>query len=142
MPLIEAWAMTETGGAAWITASHEPRHVGKACFGRAARRARVSHRGRIGHGTYRPASPGNCWCAAPGRSRGAAFSLATIRMQRRPRRHGGGWFHTGDLVRVGPDGSFYFVDRLKNIIRRSGENIAAIEVESILMQAQPWPLAQ
>src|SRR5258708_33441131 len=43
-----------------------------------------------------------------------------------------GWFHTGDLVRVGEDGSFFFVDRSKNIVRRSGENIAAVEVESAL----------
>jgi len=43
-----------------------------------------------------------------------------------------GWFHTGDLVRVGVDGSCFFVDRSKNIVRRSGENIAAVEVESAL----------
>ena len=52
----------------------------------------------------------------------------------------GGWFHTGDLVRVGEDGSFFFVDRSKNVIRRSGENIAAVEVESAL-QAHPDVLA-
>ncbi|MBL8271795.1 AMP-binding enzyme, partial [Steroidobacter sp.] len=45
-----------------------------------------------------------------------------------------GWFHTGDSVRRGADGCLFFVDRLKNIIRRSGENIAAVEVESVLMQ--------
>ena len=44
----------------------------------------------------------------------------------------GGWFHTGDAVRRGPDGQLHFVDRLKNIIRRSGENIAALEVEAAL----------
>ena len=44
----------------------------------------------------------------------------------------GGWFHTGDLVRVGADGAFFFVDRSKNVVRRSGENIAAVEVESAL----------
>ena len=43
-----------------------------------------------------------------------------------------GWFHTGDAVRRGPDGALHFVDRLKNIIRRSGENIAALEVEAAL----------
>jgi acyl-coenzyme A synthetase/AMP-(fatty) acid ligase len=46
----------------------------------------------------------------------------------------GGWFHTGDVVRRGEDGSFHFVDRRKNIIRRSGENIAAVEVESVLLR--------
>ena len=33
-----------------------------------------------------------------------------------------------------PDGAFHFVDRKKNVIRRSGENISAVEVESVLMQ--------
>ena len=44
----------------------------------------------------------------------------------------GGWWHTGDMARAGPDGCLYFVDRKKNVIRRSGENISALEVEEIL----------
>ena len=44
----------------------------------------------------------------------------------------GGWFHTGDVVRQMPDDMLVFVDRKKNIIRRSGENIAAAEVEACL----------
>jgi acyl-coenzyme A synthetase/AMP-(fatty) acid ligase len=46
----------------------------------------------------------------------------------------GGWWHTGDVVREGADGSLYFVDRRKNVIRRSGENIAAVEVEATLLR--------
>lgn len=42
------------------------------------------------------------------------------------------WFHTGDLVRPESDGSFSFVDRKKHMIRRSGQNIAAAEVEACL----------
>src|SRR6185312_15386625 len=42
------------------------------------------------------------------------------------------WFHTGDVVRRDQSGNLYFVDRWKNVIRRSGENIAAAEVESVL----------
>lgn len=41
----------------------------------------------------------------------------------------GGWFRTGDLVMKNTDGLHYFVGRLKDIIRRSGENISALEVE-------------
>jgi acyl-coenzyme A synthetase/AMP-(fatty) acid ligase len=48
----------------------------------------------------------------------------------------GDWFHTGDIVREGEDGSLYFVDRSKSIVRRSGENIASLEVESVLNQIQ------
>jgi acyl-coenzyme A synthetase/AMP-(fatty) acid ligase len=44
----------------------------------------------------------------------------------------GGWFHTGDVVTRDADGALHFIDRKKNVIRRSGENIAAVEVETIL----------
>lgn len=45
-----------------------------------------------------------------------------------------GWFHTGDVViRAPEDGMLHFVDRDKNIIRRSGENIAAAEIEALLL---------
>jgi carnitine-CoA ligase len=44
----------------------------------------------------------------------------------------GGWFHTGDRVVRDPDGSFRFVDRIKDVIRRRGENISAFEVEQAL----------
>ena len=41
-----------------------------------------------------------------------------------------GWFHTGDAFRVDPDGTFFFVDRMKDAIRRRGENISSFEVEA------------
>ncbi len=44
----------------------------------------------------------------------------------------GGWFHTGDVMRRDGDGLYYFVDRLKHMIRRSGQNIPAAEVEEVL----------
>jgi crotonobetaine/carnitine-CoA ligase len=44
----------------------------------------------------------------------------------------GGWFHSGDLVRTDERGFYYFLGRKKDIIRRSGENIAATEVEDVL----------
>ena len=43
-----------------------------------------------------------------------------------------GWFHTGDSAIYDEDGYFYFLDRMKNIIRRAGENIAAAEIEAII----------
>jgi crotonobetaine/carnitine-CoA ligase len=45
-----------------------------------------------------------------------------------------GAFHTGDIVARKPDGSYVFVDRKKHMIRRSGQNIAAAEVENVLGQ--------
>jgi crotonobetaine/carnitine-CoA ligase len=44
----------------------------------------------------------------------------------------GDWFRTGDLFRMDEEGFFYIVGRIKDTIRRSGENIAAREVESVL----------
>jgi crotonobetaine/carnitine-CoA ligase len=43
-----------------------------------------------------------------------------------------GWMHTGDLARMDEQGRIYFLGRLKDMIRRSGENIAAAEVEQVL----------
>ena len=43
------------------------------------------------------------------------------------------WFHTGDRVIRDADGYFRFVDRLKDAIRRRGENISSHEVEQVLL---------
>ena len=39
------------------------------------------------------------------------------------------WLHTGDLAKIDDDGNVYFVGRLKDVIRRRGENVNAAEVE-------------
>jgi len=41
-----------------------------------------------------------------------------------------GWFHTGDCFRQDEEGYFYFVDRMKDAMRRRGENISSFEVEA------------
>jgi crotonobetaine/carnitine-CoA ligase len=43
------------------------------------------------------------------------------------------WFHTGDRVVREPDGWFRFVDRIKDTIRRRGENISSFEVEQAIL---------
>jgi acyl-CoA synthetase (AMP-forming)/AMP-acid ligase II len=45
-----------------------------------------------------------------------------------------GWFCTGDMAMYGPGGALYFVDRIKDVIRRGGENIASKQVEDVLNQ--------
>jgi crotonobetaine/carnitine-CoA ligase len=42
------------------------------------------------------------------------------------------WFHTGDRVVMDRDGYFTFVDRIKDAIRRRGENISSFEVEQVV----------
>jgi acyl-CoA synthetase (AMP-forming)/AMP-acid ligase II len=121
-PLVEAWAMTETGGGALIAASREPRHVGTRCIGspRKDLEVQIQDSGEL---LVRHAG------ADPRRGFFSGYlkdDEATAHAWR------DGWFHTGDAVRRGPDDSLHFVDRLKNIIRRAGENIAALEVEAAL----------
>lgn len=43
------------------------------------------------------------------------------------------WFHTGDAGRRDAEGYFYFVDRIKDCIRRRGENISSFEIEAVLL---------
>lgn len=47
-----------------------------------------------------------------------------------------GWLHTGDLVEHNDDGSFTFLGRCKEVIRRRGENLSPVEVEGCL-EAHP-----
>ncbi|MFM0003747.1 AMP-binding protein [Paraburkholderia dipogonis] len=45
---------------------------------------------------------------------------------------GGGWFHTGDLAVVHPDGYIQITDRSKDVIISGGENISSVEVEEVI----------
>lgn len=42
------------------------------------------------------------------------------------------WFHTGDRARMDADGFFFYVDRLKDSIRRRGENVSSFDVEGVV----------
>ncbi len=48
----------------------------------------------------------------------------------------GDWLRTGDLVSPGDDGTYTFISRVKEVIRRRGENLSPLEVEEVL-QAHP-----
>ncbi len=130
-PLLELWGMTEMVRP--LCDCHEPRQPGTRAFGRAR--------------------PGLDACVMDEAGQvvpdGTPGELVIRHSEATPRRHffsgyldnpqataeawRGGWFHTGDIVTRGSDGMFHFMDRRKNIIRRSGENIAAAEVEALLL---------
>ncbi|WP_371169281.1 AMP-binding protein [Aliiroseovarius sp. 2305UL8-7] len=134
IPLVEGWAMTETGAGAVIAAHTSDRLIGKACMGRPADWLDTKLVDDAGQEV----------------AQGEGGELLVRRKGDHPRRGffaeyyknpeatteawQDGWFHTGDIVRQDVDGNMFFVDRKKNVIRRSGENIAAVEVEAILMR--------
>jgi len=131
-PLLEAWAMTETGAAACIMAHREPRDIGTNCFGRAD--AFVETRVVAETGADAGVDlPGELLVRAAGAEPRRDFFLGYLKDEAATEQAwADGWFHTGDVVRRTADGDFHFVDRRKNVIRRSGENISAVEVESVL----------
>jgi acyl-CoA synthetase (AMP-forming)/AMP-acid ligase II len=129
-PLVEVWGMTETGRV--FADNHEPRQLSTRAFGRPLKdfeakvvdaEDREVPRGVDGELLVR--------CAGPAPRHGF-FSGYLKNQEATEEAWRGGWFHTGDVVRQLPDGMLVFVDRKKNIIRRSGENIAAAEVEAVL----------
>lgn len=134
LPLVEAWAMTETGAAACIMANHEPRHVGMHCIGKPADFVQVRLVNDAGQ-QVAVGEPGELLVRSAGPYARAGFFSGYLKDEATTEDAWvGDWFHTGDVVRADAQGLLYFVDRRKNVIRRSGENISAIEVESVLNQ--------
>jgi len=130
-PLVEAWAMTETGAGAVIAASGEDRLVAQASIGKPGTGVEC----RLVDDSGRGAAQGELLVRHAGPDpRYGFFSEYYKDAAATDEAWKDGWFHTGDIVRQGKDGNLFFVDRKKNVIRRSGENIAAVEVESILMR--------
>lgn len=130
-PLVEAWAMTETGAGAVIAANDLPRRVGESCLGKPADWLEV----RLQDDTGAKTDQGELLVRRKGPSPKAGFFAGYYKNKTATKEAWqDGWFHTGDIVRQDTDGSLFFVDRKKNVIRRSGENIAAVEVESALIQ--------
>ncbi len=77
--------------------------------------------GQVGEFLVRPRHP---WITCLGYENDPAKTAETQRNL---------WFHTGDLARRDAEGWFYFVDRLKDSIRRRGESISSFEVEEALL---------
>ncbi|MGG4774747.1 AMP-binding protein [Paenalcaligenes sp. Me52] len=133
-PLLEAWAMTETGAAACVIANEEPRFIGTSCFGKESDNVDILlvddngqpvPNGVNGELLVRRAGPN---------PRFGFFSEYWKDPAATEAAWADGWFHTGDIVMRDEHGYLHFIDRKRNVIRRSGENIAAVEVENALQQ--------
>ena len=130
-PLVEVWGMTETGRI--LADREEPRQLHTRAFGRPF----GGFEGRVVDDADREVPRGTDgellvrWGGVEGPRHGF-FSGYLKDPRATDEAWRGGWFHTGDTVRQLTDGMLVFVDRKKNIIRRSGENVAAAEVEAAL----------
>lgn len=113
VPWYEAFGMTETGADIRVSPDDHDELVGTGCLGRPA-----------AHREVRIDDDGQMWLRGPGMMDGYLGH---------PSPFDGGWFPTGDLARYDDAGRLYLVGRLKDMIRRSGENIAAREVEDVLL---------
>ena len=129
-PLVEVWGMTETGRV--FADSNEPRQIHTRAFGRPTDEflARVIDEN---NNEVPPGTEGELLVKCGGGDPRRGFFAGYLKNEEATEEAWkGGWFHTGDTVRQDESGMLYFVDRKKNIIRRSGENIAAAEVEAVL----------
>lgn len=113
VPWFEAFGMTETGADLRVGPADHDRTVGTGCIGRPLPHREV----RVVDGQLH--------------LRGSGMMTGYLGQ---PSPFRDGWFATGDLVRRDADGLVYYVGRIKDMIRRSGENIAAAEVEEVLQQ--------
>ena len=130
-PLVELWGMTET--MRYLCDSKEPRQVGTRAFGRSETGLEAKLVGddeaEVGDDT-----PGELLVRHSAATPRAGFFDGYLgEPEATEQAWRGGWFHTGDVATRDADGVFHFVDRKKHIIRRAGQNIAAAEVETVMI---------
>jgi crotonobetaine/carnitine-CoA ligase len=126
VPWFEAYGMTETGADLRVDEADHDELLGSGCVG-----APAAHReARVTSPDGEPVAVGErgeLQLRGPGMMDGyfgdpAATAAAFV----------GGWFRTGDLAHLDPAGRVYLDGRMKDMIRRSGENVAAREVEEVV----------
>jgi crotonobetaine/carnitine-CoA ligase len=126
VPWVEAYGLTETGLIVSMPVEFATEMIGSGSIGRPCPGADVRV---VGSGGAEVSADeiGEIVVRAPGLMRGYLN-----RPDATEETYRGGWLHTGDLGRRDGQGFLYFQGRMKDIIRRAGENIAAAEVETVL----------
>ena len=125
-PMIEVFGMTETGFDLGVPLRGE-RRVGSRTIGKPVpgKEARVIAEDG---GDASPDEPGDLVIRGPALFKGYYKDPDATREALTD----DGWFRTGDLAKRGPDGWYYYVDRRKDLLRRAGENISSVEVETVI----------
>jgi acyl-CoA synthetase (AMP-forming)/AMP-acid ligase II len=125
-PVVQGYGMTEVtaGAALWpLDTPVAPGAAGKLLPGVEARIVDVISGSDAG-----PGEPGELWlrsaAAMAGYLHDPAATAATIDAQ--------GWLHTGDIARIDADGAVFVVDRVKELIKVKGFQVAPAELEAVL----------
>lgn len=126
VPWVEAYGLTETGLIVAMPAEFAQEMLGSGSIGLPCPGAEVAVVDSAG-AQVAGDEIGEIVVRAPGLMRGYLN-----RPEATAETYRGGWLHTGDLGRRDSRGFLYFQGRMKDIIRRAGENIAAAEVETVL----------
>jgi acyl-CoA synthetase (AMP-forming)/AMP-acid ligase II len=130
IPIVEAWAMTETGGRATTSTARDDYVPGLRCIGRPRDGMEFRLVDDAGNDVEQ-GKPGELIVRAVGVDPRQGFFSGYLKDEAATEEAwDGGWFHTGDVVYADDKGLLYFFDRKKSIVRRSGENIAVLEVEA------------
>ena len=128
VPWYEAFGMTESGLDIAVELEDHDETVGTGCIGTPM----PGREARVVDAEDRPVPAG-----APGELvlRGVGLMDGYYRnRQATADAFRNGWLHTGDVVHCDERGRFHYLSRMKDMIRRSGENIAAAEVEEVIMR--------
>lgn len=129
-PVVEMWAMTETGRL--ISDNFAPRKIHTRSFGKVDNGVEAKIIDADGN-TLGANEPGEFVIRNSAEAPRKGFFSGYLKDNKATEDSWqNGWFHTGDSAIYDEDGYFYFLDRMKNIIRRAGENIAAAEIEAII----------
>ena len=128
VPWYEAYGLTETGGANIVVPPEEHDElVGSGSIGRPVPLYEIRLVDQNGR-SVQTGETGEILVRGPGFMQGYWRDPEATRAVLQD----DGWFHTGDLARMDEKGRYYFLGRSKDVIKRSGENISAAEVEEVL----------
>ena len=124
---VEMWGMTEVGCPIWTPIAAQ--RIAESC-GRALsdwyevaivnpETDEILEPGMIGEIVVRPRYPWTTMQGYLGMPQEAVEAWRNL------------WFHSGDAARVDSDGNFFYIDRIKDRIRRRAENISSYDIETV-----------
>ena len=128
--LISPYGLTETHIGGTACALDDPLEIRMTTVGRPMTGVELAIRQPNGKGFLPAGEPGEVcfrgWCITKGYFDDPEKTAEAL--------DDSGWFRTGDLGVIGEDGYLRLVGRIKEMIRVGGENVAAAEVESVLLK--------